>query len=71
MAGLYPLPLHAARDVMFFQRGNCWVGAAERAAGIFGAPDAAKLHFERIVDQQTVGERVPDFQNFFHGFIGL
>ena len=71
MAALSSLPLHAARDVMFFQRGDRWVGAAEWAAGILGAPDATKLHFERIIDQQTVGERVPDFQNFFHGFIGL
>ena len=71
MAWFYPLPLHAARDVMFFQRGDRRVGAAEWAAGIFGTPDAAELHFERIVDQQTVRERVPDFQNFFHGFVGL
>ncbi len=56
---------------MFFQRGDRWGGAAERAAGILGAPDVAKLHFEGIVDQETVRERLADLQDFLDGFTGL
>jgi hypothetical protein len=47
------------------------MGPAERAGRIFGPSDLAELHLQGIVNQETVGDRLTDAENFFNRFGGL
>ena len=62
-------PLDGAADrIIQTQILDFWIWSAERTGRILRAIDFSEFHVERIVDQQFIGDRLSDAEDFFDRF---